>query len=281
VGRDAMDVVRQGRDVAAEVVGESPWMGGLARGGLLARGLLYVLVSILALQVAWGDKGRRPDTEGAVEAVAHQPLGRVLLGVLAIGFAAYAVSQLVEGVLDPGERDRGPVERAACLGRGALYCGVFVVTVPFIVSTGGGENADREVDLTARLLGLPFGPLVVAAVGLGMIVTGLYNGYRAMRANYREHLDIEEMGRGLRRVLAAVAAAGYVARMAVFGLIGAFLVRAALQFDAKEAVGVDEALKRLADHPYGSWLLVLVALGLAAFGLYLAFEARYRGVPEP
>jgi hypothetical protein len=269
-------------DELAERAGDSPWVEGLARAGLAARGVLYVVVGILALQVAFGKRGQQADKQGALAALARQPFGKVLLVAVAVGFAGYALWRFLSAFLDTeGEGDDagGWAKRASDLARGLLYAGFFVAAVR-LVTGSSGDDRTREADLTANVLRAPAGRVAVAVVGLAVIGSGLYNGYRALSGKYRRKLRIGSMSAGARRGLTGIATAGLTARMVVFCLIGAFLVKAAVRYDPNEAVGVDGALKRLADRAHGPWLLGLVAVGLFLFGIYSFVEARYRRVLE-
>lgn len=262
----------------ADKAADSSWIEGLARAGLVARGVLYVTVAALALQIATGSKGRQADKEGALGSLASQPLGKLLLVAVAVGFAGYAAWRLVEAILDTdgeGSDFSGWTRRAGDLGRGLLYVGFFVTTVRIIVGANGDDQS-KEADRTAMVLHAPFGRVVVAVVGLAIIAGGLYNGYRAVSRKYTEKLKTHRMSPAAEKWVVAVATAGLFARLVVYSLIGTFLVRAAVRYDPNEAVGVDGALSRLADRPYGPWLLGLVAVGLFMYGLYSFIEARYR-----
>lgn len=261
---------------------DNPWIEGLARVGLVARGVLYAVVGLLALQVAFGDKGEHADKQGALSAVARQPLGKMLLVAVAVGFAGYALWRFLSAFLDTegdGRDASGWMKRAGDLGRGLLYAGFFVTAVR-IIAGSSGDDQTREADLTAKVLSAPLGRVAVGLVGLAIIAAGLYNGYRALSKKYRKNLAIGEMSTTTRRWVTGIASVGMAARMVVFLLIGAFLIRAAVNYDPNQAVGVDGALKRLADRPHGPWLLGIVAVGLFTFGLYSFVEARYRRVMD-
>ncbi|HVE45289.1 MAG TPA: DUF1206 domain-containing protein [Acidimicrobiales bacterium] len=279
----ASDVKDQCED-AVETVADSPWLEGLTRWGLAVRGGMYLLVALLALRVATGDGNERADKHGALQAVSHQPLGRVLLALAAIGFAGYALWRFTEAVV--GERHeknrrKAVLRRVGCAARGVLYCVLFAATLRYVVSADekpGSGNA--EADWTARVLEWPGGTWLVALVGIGVIGGGLYVGWRGLSEKFRKRLDESEMSRAERRWISRFGVVGMIARMAVFTLIGVFLTGAALRHDPREAVGIDGALKRLASGSYGPLLLGCLAAGLAAYGLYCLAEARYRDV-EP
>ena len=266
----------------AERASESPWLEGLARAGLVARGVLYAVVGFLALQVAFGKRDDSTDKRGALMALVRQPFGKVLILAVAIGFAGYALWRFLSAFLDiegAGTDAGGWAKRAADLGRGLLYA-VFCVTTARLVTGSSGDDRTKEADITADVLAAPAGRVAVAVVGMAFVGGGVYNGYRALSKKYRKKLRTAKMSAGARRWLTAIATAGLAARMVVFCLIGTFLVRAAVRYDPNQAVGVDGALRRLADRPYGPWLLAVVAAGLFLYGIYLFVEARYRRLLE-
>lgn len=261
---------------------DSSWVEGLARAGLVARGVLYVMIGALALQVAFGKKDQNADKQGALTTLARQPLGKVLLVVVAVGFAGYAMWRFLDAVLDTdgeGTDLSGVGKRAADFARGLLYTSFFIAAVRLITGSSG-EDQSTEADLTAKILAAPPGRVAVGLVGLAIVGGGLYTGYRAVSCNYRKKLQTAQMGRTVRRSVTVIASVGLFARMVVFLLIGTFLLKAAIRYDPNQAVGVDGALKRLADRPYGPWLLALVAVGLFTYGLYSFVEARYRKVMQ-
>lgn len=276
-GRTSRPGRRDSRDDLAEKAADNPWIEGLARAGLVARGVMYATVGAIALRIATGSTGEQADKQGALASLARQPLGKVLLVAVAVGFAGYATWRFIDAILDTdgeGSDFSGWARRAGDLARGLLYVSFFVTTVRIIVGASGDET--DEADRTAMVLHAPLGRVVVTVVGLAIIGGGVYNGYRAVSRKYTKKLRTHRMSPTARKWVVAVATAGLLSRMVVYGLIGTFLVRAALRYDPNEAVGVDGALSRLADRPYGPWLLGLVAIGLFMYGLYSFVEARYR-----
>jgi hypothetical protein len=267
---------------ALEDAAESTWLARLARAGLVARGLLYVVVGILAVQVAAGRGQGQVDKQGALEAVVRQPFGRVLVLISAVGFAGYAAWRFVEaavGSTDEDDARKAQVKRVGYAARAVLYTFFFASAVKlFIWSNAAASTETPEADWTARVLDWPAGIWLVQAAGLGAIGAGLYVGWRGLSGKFRERLKSVEMGRAERVWIRGVGTVGMVARMLVTVLIGVLLIIAARQHDPEQAVGIDGALRRLAERSYGPALLVLVAFGLAAYGLYSFAEARYRRV---
>jgi hypothetical protein len=275
------EAVRERSHDALERAADSTWLERLARAGLVARGLLYLVVAVLALQVAQGHSDKRADKQGALQTVVHQPLGRVLVLLLAVGFAGYAIWRLVAAALGPDDDDRrkAMMKRVGYAGRGALYGFFCASAVKLLVSSGGSAGSDNaEADWTRRVLDWPAGTVLVGAVGLAVVVGGLYVGWRGLSRTFRTRLKAHEMSPAERRWILGVGTVGMVARMLVIVLIGGLLVVAAAQHDPGQAVGIDGALKRLADRQYGPALLTVVAFGFAAYGLYSVAEARYRRV---
>ena len=281
VGLDIDDVKERSQD-ALERAARSTWLERLARAGLAARGLLYVVVAALAVQVARGHKEARADKQGALQAVVRQPLGRVLVLLLAVGFAGYALWRLVEAAVGPADEDdprKAMVKRAGYAARGGLYAFFSVSAIKlFIWSNKAAVSDNAEVDWTARVLNWPGGTWLVQAAGLVVVGAGLYIGWRGISGKFRKRLKALEMDRAERRWTRVLGTVGMVSRMVVMFVIGVLLIAAARQHDPGQAVGIDGALKRLADRSFGPALLLLVAFGLAAYGLYSFAEDRFRRI---
>ena len=264
-----------------ERAARSPWARGLARWGLVSRGVMYALVGLLALRVALLGRGSTPDRESALKTVADEPFGRYLLGAIAVGLAGYALWQLARAVLGgnlEGGEDESAWKRIGYAARGVFYGAIFVSTTLIVLGADEGGDKNKEDQATAYVLDLPGGPFLVAGIGLGFLAAAAFNLYRGVTRKFREKLKLREMSETEDKAYTVIGVVGFVARAVVFGLIGVFLVRAAYQYDPQEAVGLDGALSELAHASYGPILLGLTAAGLFAFGLYSFVEARYREV---
>jgi hypothetical protein len=243
--------------------------------------VLYCLVGLLALQVALLGRGQTPDRSSALKAVADEQFGRVLLSVIAIGLAGYALWQLARAVLGgdlEGLEDESIFKRIGYAARGVFYGVIFVSTLLILFGADEGGDKNKEDKATAYFLDLPAGRYLVAGVGLAFGAAGLFNVYRGVTRSFRKKLKLRKMSELEDKAYSVIGAIGFVARGVVFGLIGVFLVRAAYQYDPKEAVGIGGALAEVAQASYGPFLLGLTAAGLFAFGLYSFVEARYREV---
>jgi hypothetical protein len=263
---------------------ENPWPARVARVGIAARGVIHLLVGWLAIRIAMGAGNERADQRGALAAVVRQPMGRVLVFVLALGFLAYAAWRILEAALDPD--DKGTLQRIGQAGRAVLYLGLFGTAVKLAVgsqstaasSSQGGQGGAKGQAVTAGVLGVPGGRFLVLAFGAVIIGTGVWNGYRAVSRNFEKQLKEAEMSERERHWTVRAGVVGHAARMAAYFVVGWFLVRAALDFDPKKPVGLDQSLHALAAASYGPFLLAAVGVGLIAFGIYQLMLSRYREV---
>jgi Domain of Unknown Function (DUF1206) len=265
-----------------EYVEHSSWVERGARFGLAAKGFSYILVAVIALRVAAeGGGGQTEDREGALKTLADEPFGWALLALVALGFASYAMWQLVRAVFDRDNEGDDPIgigKRLGQAGKAVLYGALAVITASFLFdsgSSGGGQNEDKA---TAVVLDWPGGRWIVGAAGLAVIGAGVFNAYRALSGSFRDQLHEEQMSGAERPWYTAFGVLGHLARAVVFGMIGVFLIRAAYQYDPDEALGLDGALQKLAGETYGPFLLGAVALGLGAYGLFCLVQAKYREV---
>ncbi len=257
-----------------------PWFGKLARWGYAAKGLVYLIVGLLALQGALRPGAQTPDNQGALRVIIAQPFGKFLLAIVAIGLIGYALFRLVEAILDPehhgrSDRPKRIVKRIGYAMSAIAYTGLALTAFKLIIGSATSNNNSTQ-DWTARLLAQPFGQILVGLVGIIVIGVGLSYLYRAYKIRFRRHFDLQDMDSTERAWVIGLGRFGIAARGVVFALIGIFLIQAARQSDASEAKGLGETLSALAQQPFGPWLLGVVALGLAAYGFYSILEAKYR-----
>lgn len=251
----------------------------LARAGLVARGVIYLLVGYLAVRIALGQGGASADRQGALQTVAREPGGTLVLWLLAIGFAGLALwrfTEAVKGQAGPDGNKAG--KRLASVARGVFYTAVCASTVAFVAGSGGpGSSDEKSQDLTGKAMHeIPGGRWIVLLVGLGFVAGGIVLAVSALRRKFRKQLKTWQMSARTRRVVEVLGMVGRSTRALVFAAAGALLVYAAVTFDPGKAKGVDGTLRQFADTAAGPWLLVLVAAGLVVFGLFSFCEARWR-----
>ena len=277
-GMPAASAVHDARHHARRAA-NSPWVDRLARFGLAARGLVYVVIAWIAAQIAFGTSGQQADRQGAIHTLASNGFGKVLVALAGVGFAGYALWRLVETFTGHQDEDGAKKlgKRAVALFRAVLY-GWFAVNTFLILSgsSGGGGSDKSSRTWSARLMAEPMGRWLVIALGAGFIIGGAALAWRGLTTKFEKKLKLGEMSPGMRRAVETVGLAGNVARGIVFGIIGVFFIIAAASYDPQKARGLDGSLRTLADADWGKAMLLAVAAGLAAFGLYSFAEARYR-----
>jgi Domain of Unknown Function (DUF1206) len=249
-----------------------------SRAGFVARGLIYGIIGILAIKLAIGAGGKTTNQQGALKTIAHQPFGKVLLILVAAGLAGYAVWRFMRALLGHGPEDSDSgFDRVAAFGSGVVYAILCVVAVEILLGSGGSGSGNTS-KTTAGVLGWPGGTWLVGIAGVVLIGIGLYQGYRAFTRDFLDDSKTEEMSPRVRSWVEWVGSFGHLARMFVFGLVGAFLIKAAVDYSPSSAVGLDGALAKIAHASYGPVLLGIVAAGLIAFGVYSLSDARYRRI---
>jgi hypothetical protein len=267
---------------AAHEAASSPWLEGLARAGLVAKGVTYCLVAALAIRVAVGSGGNVEDRPGALQEIAESTFGRISLAAIAIGLAGYAIWRFVQAALgrtlETGERE-GALKRIGSAARGLLYSWLAFICAELVLDADepAGQGKD-EKEITARILDWPAGRWIVAGIGLFVLGAGIWNVYRGLSQKFRDDLKEGQISGGERPWYITMGVIGHAARGVVFALAGVFIVRAAWEFDPKEAIGFDGALAKLANAEHGPLLLGAVAAGLFAYGLFCLVQARYREV---
>jgi hypothetical protein len=254
------------------------WVRILARVGLVAKGISYALVGILAIKVAIGAGGETASRTGALETIADEPFGKALLIGLALGFAAYALWRLAQVFFEADDDAKGWGKRVGYLARAAIYGGLTWTCLKLLAGAHEESQSEKAHKATAHALSWPAGRWIVAAAGVALIGAGLYNGYRGVTRKFCDKWNTGRMSELARKWGTRAGVLGLLARLVVFGLIGVFVIRAAIQYDPKEAVGLDGALAKLASHTYGTWLLGATAAGLLAYAVYCFVDARYRRV---
>jgi hypothetical protein len=257
------------------------WMTLLARLGYTVKGVVYVVIGWLAVMLAIGHGGKATDQSGAIQTINNLPFGKFLLVVVAIGLLGFALWSFIQALFDTegkGRDAKGIASRIGYAVVGASYALLSYATFQIVVGTGsGGSNSTSKTqDGTALLLKQPPGVALVIIAGIGVLAIAAYLFVKAYSAKFKSRLNLTELSAQMRKLMINLGRFGYAALGVVFSIIGIFLIVAAFQHNAKQAVGLDGALQELARQPSGLFLLGIVALGLIAYGLYSFVEARYR-----
>lgn len=259
----------------------SPWVGRLARLGYVAKGVVYLVIGFLALREALGAGGETTDPSGAMQSIGKQPLGGVMLALLAAGLACYALWKFVQGVMDPdgkGSDAAGFVRRAGYVGSGVIYGALAYTAAQSIL--GAEDSSEDAAAASAMAFQPPLGQILVGLVGLVVIGVGLYQLYAAHTARFRDDLRLDLMSEAEERWVTFAGCVGTAARALAIGVAGAFVVLAAYQSDPSEVGGLGEALETIYRQPSGSYMLGAVAVGLIVYGAFMFLVAFYRRI-EP
>jgi hypothetical protein len=264
---------------AGETVARQPAFEWLARAGLVARGVVYGVIGALAVALALGAGGKATNQQGALKTIAEGPLGKVALVALALGLGGYALWRIVRAAIGHGpEQSDSGLDRIAALASGIAYGILFVTAVSLLVGSGNAGSSGHPDQTTAGVMDWTGGRWLVGAAGVIMLGVAAYQGYKGVSRDFLEDSKTEQMTAEVKRAFTVLGVVGHLSRMVVFGLVGWFLLRAAIDFDPDKAVGLDGALAKLAHASYGPLLLGIVAAGLVAFGCYSLADARYRRV---
>jgi hypothetical protein len=265
---------------AAGRAGNSDALEKLARVGLIAYGVVHLLVAWLALQLAWGGGGGSADQSGAMATLAAEPFGKPLLWVLAVGLIALALWQLAELLRKvPGLRGSGEQKKKAVTGtvktvaKTIVYLFLAVTAIRF--ATGGGTSSSGQQQTVAGVFGWPAGRFLVGVAALVIIGVGVYHVRKGITKHFLKEIDTARATPGQRRAIERFGQVGYPAKGVALALVGGLLGWAAITFDPSKASGLDGALRTLLDAPFGKALLTVVAIGIAAFGVFCFFRARY------
>ena len=276
VQRDSSVSVRRAQS-AGEGFVNSRLFAILSRAGFVARALVYGIIGVLAFDLAIGQGGKITNQQGALRSVEQHPFGHFLLTLLAVGLGGYALWRLFRAALGHGREgtDRG-IERLGALGSGIAYAAMCVVAVQIL--TGSGTSGKGAKKTAGDVFTWPAGRWLVAIAGVVLAGVACYQLIRGLRKKFLDDSKTDEMPQFVLKGFTVLGTIGHVARAVVFGLVAVFLIKAAYDYKANEAIGLDGALGKLYDGAYGAWLLGTVAAGLIAFACFSLLEARYRKI---
>jgi Domain of Unknown Function (DUF1206) len=250
------------------------------RAGFVGRAITYGLIGAIALALAAGagSEPAAPDQQGSLSLIASAPLGRVALVVIAAGLLAYALWKFEQAVRGHGPEGGGGAdwkERVANAAGGVVYLIFCAVAIAVLIHSAGNSSSQPR-QAAAGVLGWPGGQVLMGIAGAGLIAISIYQASDAVRGSFADDSKVEQMNDAGLNLFMVLGLIGLVARALVFGVVGYFLLRTAIEFNPASAVGVDGALAAVHREPYGPWLLGLVAAGLLTFAAFSLLEARYR-----
>ena len=268
-----MGEVGEVADEAGRNAEQSDWLDAVVRFGLVDYGLVYVLMAVLAAQLAFGEYGGSV-SEGALTKLAQQPFGKWGLVVLALGMFCLVAWRLIDAAV--GHRELDGLE----LARARVYDGVKVPVYGWIgykavMTALGDSGGGGSVATTAKLMELPGGQVLVALVGLGIAGYGVAQAWRGLGEKHREHLAAEGRSGEAGSAYLLLGKVGYVAKGVAFTIVGGLFVYAAVTHQPRASGGLDRALREILQQPFGSWLAMAMAVGLGCYGLFQVVRARH------
>ncbi len=262
----------------AERAGDSASLKVLARVGLIAYGVVHLLIGWLALQIAWGaPTGESADISGALRTLADQPFGKILLCLVAVGMVALALWQASEAIW--GYRNRVGARRVrtqVTSGAKAVIYAALGVSAASVVLGWGSWDSQSQQQTTSGVLAWPAGRVIVVVTGLVIIGVGVAGAVKGVKKSFVEEIDTSSMSPVARKGVARLGQVGYIAKGVALGVVGGLLSYATLTFERQKAPGLDGALHAILAQTFGRFLLTAVALGFVAFGLFALLQSRYR-----
>jgi hypothetical protein len=267
---------------SAREAGDSDGLEHLARVGLLAYGVVHLLVAWLALQLAWfGGSGKSADQSGAMATLAESPVGKPLLWLIAVGLIALAVWQAAEvlrwrsGWSASGKTRTTAIRKSGnALIKAAIYVALAVLAIKFALGSGQSSSQQQQ-NTTAGVLGWPGGQFLVGVAGLVLIGAGVWHVRKGLTKKFLKQIDTSDASPGALKLVTRLGQVGFPGKGIALALVGGLLGYAAITFDPSKAQGLDGAMRTILDAPFGHILLTLVAIGIAAFGAFLLARARY------
>jgi Domain of Unknown Function (DUF1206) len=262
----------------AEQAGDSASLEALARVGLVAYGLVHLLIGWLALQIAWSaSDSKSADTSGALRTLADQPFGKVLLWLVAVGLVALALWQASEAIW--GYRNHEGAKRvrkkATSWAKAVLYAALGVAAASVALGSGSSSSQSQQ-RATTGVLAWPAGEVIVIAAGVIVVGVGVAGVVKGVRKSFTEEIDSSSMSPVARKGVERLGQVGHIGKGVALGVFGGLLSYAALTFDRQKAPGLDGTMQTILAQPIGRFLLTAVALGFVAFGLFALVQSRYR-----
>ena len=262
----------------AEQAGDSASLELLARAGLIAYGVVHLLIGWLAVQIAWSaSASKSADTSGALKTLATQPFGKILLWLVAVGLVALALWQASEAIWGYRNREgRKRVLKQVTSGAMAMIYAALGISAASVGLGSGSSSSQSQQQATSGVLAWPAGRWIVVVTGLIIIGVGVAAVVKGVKRSFAEEIDTSSMSPVARKSVARLGQIGYIAKGVALGVVGGLLTYATLTFDRQRAPGLDGALQTIVAQPFGKFLLTAVALGFVAFGLFAILQSRYR-----
>ncbi|RLQ95519.1 DUF1206 domain-containing protein [Falsibacillus albus] len=256
-----------------------PWIKRFARLGYFAKGFVYILIGVLSMLAAFGVGGGTKDATGAFAAVASEPYGEILLWVIAAGLAGYVSWRFIQIIFDPEEKGfdmKGILIKLGYLISGIIYSGLIFKAVKIALHSSSGNSGGSKKTMLAKVMAEPFGQWAVGLVGIGIIIFGIYEFYYAFKGKFAEKFKKHKMNKHEWELGIKSGKIGLSARGVVFCIIGYFVTMTAYTAKPSDSISMDGALLKIAQQPFGQWMLAIVAIGLSLYGVFQIVKGKNR-----
>jgi hypothetical protein len=260
-------------DDLGERARDSDWLDYAIRAGLIAYGIVHLMIAWLAAQLALGEREGSASSTGALQELASQSFGTILIWLIAIGMFLLVLWRLLEAAVGDEDAEGGPLrKRLTSLLKAVIYGSIAVSAVRVATGSGSGGGSDS---MTAKLMDLPGGRLIVGVIGVAIIAYGANLVRRAWTEKFREHLTAEGKSGDAGTAFIWFGKAGYMAKGIAFAIVGGLFCYAAYTHQPKKSGGLDVALHKVLQQPFGQVLLLAIAVGIACYGLFCFARARH------
>ena len=270
---------------------EHPGVIKFGRAGWFAKGVVYVVAGVLALLIAakasgWKSATTAPNAEasptGALKTISQMSGGALLMWVLALGMLLYAAWRIVSALLPGGSDAKAWIKRIGYLISAVIYITFAFTAISLARSTGAAPDGNVKVtSMSDRLMANSGGRLLIGVIGVITIAVGLYRISKGVRGDVTDELDLSSLSPQRRHLTERLGQVGEIGRGLGIGLIGFFLLRAAVTYDAAQATGLDGALRRLATQSWGLLVVVVIGIGFAAYGVFCLATFTHRELQAP
>jgi hypothetical protein len=253
----------------------SEWMDRAVRVGLVSYGIVHLVLAWLTLQLVIGGGGGSASNKGAIQHLAQNGLGLFFLYVAAVGFLALVAWQALEAIWGHTDEDGGKrtFKRVISAGKVVLYG--YLAFSCFKTAIGSSSSGGGTDSMTSKLMDLPAGQILVGLVGVGVLATAGFLAYRGWKEKFRSKLDVEGNTGKDGKAYILLGKIGYIAKGVALAVVGFLFLYAAISHDSSKSGGLDQALHKILQQPFGGPILVVIALGFAGYGVFCFAWARH------
>jgi len=254
----------------------SEWLDWAIRAGLVTYGVVHLLVGWLALQLAFGDTSQKASNKGAIQEVAQQQYGDLLVWAIAIGMFLLVLWRLLEAFVGHQEKEEGADRwkaRAVSLGKAIIYAVIGITALNVVI--GANKSGGGGSTWTKTVMGWPAGQWIVALVGLAVIAYGANHVRRGFTEKYAKHLSAEGKSGQAGSAYLMFGKVGYIGKGIAIAIVGGLVTYGGITHDANKSGNLDQALHKLLTYPFGQVLLIAIAAGLICYGLFCFARARH------